>query len=129
MYAKSFLARDGQQRLTSALTAQRYPYDRYTCHLCGSELIFHPEYLGERPWFEHQQEALVDKGHQCCPYVKPERAEIHCINQLHRYVPDTLPWIRKTDWHCSGCNSDYHGERYCLSCRTGEHSSEISIKQ
>lgn len=30
MYAKSFLARDGQQRLTSALTAQRHGYVKPT---------------------------------------------------------------------------------------------------
>jgi hypothetical protein len=33
MYAKSFIALDGNGRLTGARTAQRYPYDRYTCHL------------------------------------------------------------------------------------------------
>jgi hypothetical protein len=38
MYAKSFIALDGNGRLTGARTAQRYPYDRYTCHLCGSAL-------------------------------------------------------------------------------------------
>ena len=36
MYAKSFLALDGNGRLTGARTAQTAPYDRYTCHLCGS---------------------------------------------------------------------------------------------
>jgi hypothetical protein len=24
-----------------------------------------------------------------------------------------------------GCDSDYHGERYCLTCRTGDHSTEV----
>ena len=40
MYAKSFIALDGNGRLTGARTAQRYPYDRYTCHLCGSALQY-----------------------------------------------------------------------------------------
>lgn len=53
MYAKSFLALDGNGRLTGARTAQTAPYDRYTCHLCGSVLQYHPEYINERPWFEH----------------------------------------------------------------------------
>jgi len=39
MYAKSFLALDGNGRLTGTRTAQRYPYDRYTCHLCGSAAV------------------------------------------------------------------------------------------
>ncbi|MCN8416248.1 hypothetical protein MLR11_23910, partial [Escherichia coli] len=41
MYAKSFLALDGNGRLTGARTAQTAPYDRYTCHLCGSALRYH----------------------------------------------------------------------------------------
>lgn len=44
MYAKSFMALDGNGRLTGARTAQQYPYDRYSCHLCGSALRYHPEY-------------------------------------------------------------------------------------
>lgn len=44
MYAKSFLALDGNGRLTGARTAQTAPYDRYTCHLCGSALRYHPQY-------------------------------------------------------------------------------------
>lgn len=44
MYAKSFIALDANGRLTGARTAQQYPYDRYTCHLCGSALRHHPEY-------------------------------------------------------------------------------------
>ncbi|EPB2803746.1 hypothetical protein ACRDYH_004494 [Escherichia coli] len=53
MYAKSFIAFDGNGRLTGARTAQTAPYDRYTCHLCGSALRYHPQYDTERPWFEH----------------------------------------------------------------------------
>ena len=43
MYAKSFLALDGNGRLTGARTAQTAPYAHYTCHLCGStfEQCFH----------------------------------------------------------------------------------------
>lgn len=54
MYAKSFLALG----LTGARTAQTAPYDRYTCHLCGSSLQYHPEYNTERPWFEHRHDGL-----------------------------------------------------------------------
>lgn len=43
---------------------------------------------------------------------------------LRRYVPDVLPLVRKAEWLCSGCDCDYHGERYCLTCRTGDHSTE-----
>nr|WP_281437526.1 hypothetical protein [Escherichia coli] len=53
MFAKSFIALDGNDRLTGARTAQTAPYDRYTCHLCHSALKYHPEYDTERPWFEH----------------------------------------------------------------------------
>ncbi|WP_436799832.1 putative zinc ribbon protein [Scandinavium sp. UTDF21-P1B] len=21
--------------------------------------------------------------------------------------------VRRADWHCSGCDSEYHGERFC----------------
>ena len=49
MYAKSFMALDGNGRLTGAITAQTAPYDRYSCHLCASALQYHPEYDTERP--------------------------------------------------------------------------------
>ncbi|EPG0025637.1 putative zinc ribbon protein, partial [Escherichia coli] len=42
MYAKSFIALDGNGRLTGARTAQAAPYANYTCHLCGSALRYHP---------------------------------------------------------------------------------------
>nr|WP_276591197.1 hypothetical protein [Enterobacter cloacae] len=46
-----------------------------------------------------------------------------CHNrQLKCYVPLACPQVYRDDWHCSGCDSNYHGERYCLSCRTGEYS-------
>ncbi len=41
MYAKSFIALDGNGRLTGARTAQAAPYANYTCHLCGSALRYH----------------------------------------------------------------------------------------
>ncbi len=44
MYAKSFIALDGNGRLTGARTAQAAPYAHYTCHLCGSALRYHPQY-------------------------------------------------------------------------------------
>nr|WP_302824656.1 putative zinc ribbon protein [Hafnia alvei] len=125
IYAKSFIALDGNQRLTGATTAQIYPYDHYACHLCGSTLVFHPEWGINRPWFEHTREDLTENGRQHCPYVHPEPKEAKRILMLRRYVPDVLPVVRKTDWHCSGYDRDYHGERYCLDCRTGHHSTEI----
>lgn len=122
MYAKSFMALDGNGRLTGARTAQTAPYDRYSCHLCGSALHYHPEYDTERPWFEHTAGALTENGRHHCPYVKPERAEMRRIDRLRRYVLDARPLIQKADWLCKGCNSHYHGERYCLTCHTGQHS-------
>lgn len=32
-------------------------------------------------------------------------------------------------WHCYGCDSDCHGERYCLTYRTGEYSRVCSDAQ
>ncbi|TXE27316.1 hypothetical protein FOT62_22360 [Serratia marcescens] len=124
MYAKSFMALDGNGHHTGARTAQRYPYDRYRCHLCGSALHYHPEYDNERPWFEHQTATLSDNGRQHCPYVKPEARELRLAECLQRVTPGATPVLRRADWHCNGCDSDYHGERYCLTCLTGEHSRE-----
>ncbi|WP_096165454.1 putative zinc ribbon protein [Escherichia coli] len=94
MYAKSFLAFDGNGRLTGARTAQTAPYDRYTCHLCGSALRYHPQYDTERPWFEHTDDGLT------------------------KHV------VRKASWHCRQCQHDYYGERYCTHCHTGRFSEE-----
>lgn len=124
MYAKSFLALDGNGRLTGARTAQTAPYDHYTCHLCGSDLLYHPEYDTERPWFEHRHVGLTENGRQYCPYVNPELKETRIIRQLQSYVPDVRSLVYQADWHCNGCDTDYHGERYCLTCRTGEYSEE-----
>lgn len=123
MYAKSFMALDGNGRLTGARTAQTAPYDRYTCHLCNSALEYHPEYQTERPWFEHRPDALTEDGRQHCPYVKPDRKETRLVRQLQCYVPDARSQVFQADWHCNG---DYHGERYCMTCRTGEHSHVLS---
>lgn len=118
MYAKSFIALDGNGRLMGARTTQHDPYDRYTCHL----LQYHPEYQTERPWFEHQTATLSDNGRQHCPYVKPEARELRLAGRLQRVIPSATPVVRRADWHCNGCNSDYHSERYYLICRTGKHS-------
>lgn len=125
MYAKSFIALNGNGRLTGAHTAQTAPYDRYSCHLCGSPLQYHPEYQTERPWFEHWPDALTENGRQYCPYVNPELKETRIIRQLQSYVPDVRPLVYQSNWHCNGCDGDYHGER-CMTCRTGEHSHVLS---
>ncbi len=70
MYAKSFLAHDGNVHLTGANAAQIYPYDHYTCHLCASPLVFHPEWSTNRPWFEP-----TDNSRHYFPYVLPEAEE------------------------------------------------------
>ncbi|EPA7335174.1 putative zinc ribbon protein [Escherichia coli O13,129, 135:H26] len=122
MYAKSFMALDGNGRFTGARTAQQYPYDRHTCHLCGSTLRYHPEYDTERPYFEHRSDMLTDNERQHCPYVRPESKETRHIWQLICYVAGARPLVYRNDWYCSGCGSNYYGERYCLSCGTGEYS-------
>ncbi|EFH8579442.1 TPA: hypothetical protein JXS40_001956 [Escherichia coli] len=52
MYAKSFIALDGNGRLTGARTAQAAPYANYTCHLWG----------GDQFWTESEQ-----PGRTCKP--------------------------------------------------------------
>lgn len=126
MYAKSFIALDGNGRLTGARTAQQYPYDRYTCHLCGSTLQYHPEYDMERPWFEHTTSRLTGEG-QHCPYVNPDACEVWQLKRLQRWVPQALPVVRKAGWRCANCGSDYYGERYCLNCHTGKYSAELNV--
>ena len=97
MYAKSFIALDGNGRLTGARTAQTAPYDRYTCHLCGSALTYHAEYNTERPWFEHVHGMLTGNGRQHCPYVRPEPEEAHHTLQLKCYVPHARPLVYQDD--------------------------------
>ncbi|OSL41186.1 hypothetical protein EAQG_02616 [Escherichia coli TA464] len=77
MFAKSFIALDGNGRLTGARTAQTAPYDSYTCHLCNSTMQYHPEYDTERPWFEHTETGLTSNGRQHCPYANPDAGEMH----------------------------------------------------
>ena len=122
MFAKSFITLDGNGRLTSARTTQIIPYGRYTCHQCNSTKKYHPEYDTERPWFEHTVESLANNGQRHCPYVKLGLTEIRHTRQLQYDVPKVRPLVYKANWHCNGCDSDYHGERYCITCRTGEHS-------
>lgn len=127
MYAKSFLALDGNGRLTGARTAQTAPYDRYTCHLCGSDLLYHPEYDTERPWFEHRHDTLTENGRQHCPYVNPDASEVRLVKRLQRWVPEALPLVRKAGWRCANCGYDYYRERYCLNCHTGKYSTELNV--
>ena len=94
MYAKSFIALDGNGRLTGARTAQAAPYAHYTCHLCGSALRYHPQYDTELPWFEHTDDRLTEHGQQC-PYVRPERREIQLIKRLQQSYRMPYPWCVK----------------------------------
>lgn len=120
MYAKSFIALNGNGRLTGARTAQTAPYDRYNCHLCGSALQYHPKYETNRPWYEHIEHGLTDNGFRHCPYVNTGPLEVKLIQQLRTVLPDACRVVLQMDWRCSKCDSDYHGERYCLTCRTGK---------
>lgn len=122
MFAKSFIALNGNGRLTGARTAQTVPYDRYTCHLCNSALQYHPEYDSELPWFEHTDAGLTGNGQRHCPYVNPDAGEQQLVARLQQLLPDAAPRVSKADWQCSQCAADYYGERYCLSCRTGDFS-------
>lgn len=86
MLAKSFIALDGNGRLTGVRTAQTAPCERYTCHICNSKLQYHPEYTTERPWFEHNETGLTDNGQHHCPYVKLDASEMQLARRLR-----TLP--------------------------------------
>ncbi|WP_274010219.1 putative zinc ribbon protein, partial [Escherichia coli] len=46
------------------------------------------------------------------------------IKRLQQWVPDALPVVRKTSWHCRQCHHDYYGEQYCTHCHTGRFSEE-----
>lgn len=85
MYAKSFVAVDGNGRLTGARKAQTAPYDHYRCHLCSSSQQYHPEYDTERPWFEHTANSLTENGKHDCPYVQPKATEMRLISRLRRF--------------------------------------------
>ncbi|EFC1677788.1 TPA: hypothetical protein I8Y00_002220 [Citrobacter farmeri] len=127
MFAKSFIALDGNGRLTGARTAQTALYDRYTCHFCNSALQYHPEYETERPWFEHIEAGLTDNGQQHCPYVKLDAGESQLTRRLQRFLPNVIPRVSKADWQCTQCKTNYYGERYCLICRTGNFSLPATV--
>lgn len=122
MFAKSFLALDGNGRLTGARSAQTAPYDRYTCHLCNSALQYHPEYATECPWFEHTETGLTSNGRQYCPYANQDASEQQLTRRLQRLLPDATPRVSKADWHCTKCETSYYGECYCPACRAGDFS-------
>ncbi|HEM6801165.1 TPA: hypothetical protein U2I18_001690 [Citrobacter koseri] len=122
MFAKSFLALDGNGGLNGARTAQIAPYDSDTCHLCGCVLQCHPEYNNECPWFEHTETGLTSNGRQHCPYANPDASEQQLVRRLQRLLPDATPRVSKADWQCTQCESSYYGERYCLICRTRDFS-------
>ncbi|PWI77044.1 hypothetical protein DEO48_26480, partial [Enterobacter sp. CGMCC 5087] len=56
----------------------------------------------------------------------PELKETRIIRQLQWYVPEARPLVYQDDWHCYGCSSEYHGERYCMTCRTGARSYALN---
>lgn len=86
-FAKSFIANDGNGRLTSTRKAQTAPYSRYTCHLCDTALKYHPEYYTARSWFEHTRDGLTENGKHHCSYVKTDTCEVRLIRRLQRLPP------------------------------------------
>ncbi len=122
MYAKSFISRNTQGHLISALTAQRAPDGEYRCHLCNSPLVFHRSTARSRPWFEHTDTGLSEHSRQHCPYVNVAFEEVATIEALRTFVPKVRPLVQKANWHCSGCGHAYYGEKYCLTCQCGAHS-------
>lgn len=96
MFAKSFIALDGNGRLTGARTAQTAPYDRYTCHLCGRVLQYQPEYKTKRPWFEHR------------------RGERATALPIHHAGSERDTADKTTTMLCTGCQSDGLPEQLAL---------------
>lgn len=86
MFAKSFIALDGNGRLTGARTAQAVPYDRYTYHLCNSVLQYRPEYATERTWFKH-----TDNGQYHCLMSVLKRMRHTSLNVCNAFSPMPLP--------------------------------------
>lgn len=80
MYAKSFIALDGNQRLKGSDHCPDLSLQPYTCYLCGSALVFHPEWVSNRPWFEHTREGLTENGRHDGPYVRPGPQEARRIS-------------------------------------------------
>lgn len=94
MFAKSFLALDGNGRLIGAHTSQTAPYDRYTCHLCGSILQYHPEYGTNVRGLDISNRSL--------------QATVLCeARRLRRFLTNATPEVSKVDWHCTQCATDY----------------------
>jgi len=120
MYVQSFMAHDPEGKLIAADSAQRHSGNHYTCHLCSSPLRLHRE--ANPAWFEPVTTHLTDNGRQHCPYVHPDPEEIALISMLRTCVPEIWPVLYKGDWHCTACGNDYHGECYCLTCKTGSFS-------
>ena len=127
MFAKSSIVLDGNCRLTGARTTRQYPYGHNSGPLCGSALQFNPQYDTKRSWFEYGAEDLTKSySEQYCSYVKPGVTETCHIQQMQHYVQDARPLVFLAVWHCYDCDSDYHCERHCLTCRTGEHNHMFS---
>ncbi|EPG6269155.1 MULTISPECIES: zinc-ribbon domain-containing protein [Enterobacteriaceae] len=122
MYTKSFLALDGNGGLNDARTEQTAPYDRDTCHLCGSALQCYPEYNSECPWFEHTETGLTSNSRQHCSHANPDTSEQQLVRRLQRLLSDATPKVSKADWQCIQCKTNYYGECYCLPCDTGDFS-------
>lgn len=126
MYAKSFISRNAHGHLISALTAQKSPNGKYTCHLCRSALVFHRSRARSRPWFEHSDTDLSEHARQHCPYVNVDDAEVATVTTLRTFIPKALPLVQKANWCCGGCGNAYYGEKYCLTCQRGD-DSQIAV--
>ncbi|EIX9185177.1 TPA: hypothetical protein MAL24_004547 [Klebsiella pneumoniae] len=105
IYAKCFIALDANKRLTGATTGQLHPYDSYTCHFCGSNPQYHPEYITERPWFAHRHGDLTENGRQHCPYVNPDSGERQLARRLQHFIPNAILRVSKADWLCAQCET------------------------
>ncbi|MGX9739876.1 DUF7828 domain-containing protein [Pseudocitrobacter corydidari] len=93
----------------------------------GQQLRYHPEYATECPWFEHTETGLTSNGQQHCPYANPDASEQQLARRLQSLLPDDTPMVTKADWHYTQCAIDYHDERYCLICRTGNFSHRTTV--
>lgn len=67
-------------------------------------------------------------GSMTAPYISPDAQELARVNTLRQFVPDAMPLVRKADWYCTKCRSDYHAEKYCTHCHTGIYSIESGPK-
>lgn len=108
MYAKSFIALDDNDRLTGARTAQG-PYDRYTCHLCGSVLQYHPEYQTERPWFEHNTQTVARNVLMNCAHLDLEVKAETRYRKLRNMLSGLDATVMTLSWYCLWCGDYYQG--------------------